>query len=828
MAAAAVSDWASYQNDPFGASVDMLVNDFIEPPVTPSNQGILDRFAQVEGLTGSAFSDVLRGDNADLAAINLAGTQNSTLDATGIALIANLQAFLDQILGAPGVPVTSFNAGNIILGGGGSDIIEGRGGDDLIDGDRFLNVRIAVTGHPTITSVNSLTELVPFMLSGEITPSQLSIVREINTAAAAFDTAVFSDRRINYSVVTDANGVTTVTHLPDPVTGVATGIDGTDRLLNVERLQFADEAVSLEAVPTNSSPVGLLTITETTPGVLTASTAGVTDADNPGAITGPISFVWQFETVAGTGVFQDIVAVGGGNPATAHGNTFRVTPDLAGLALRVRAVYKDGAGVLENVFSAPTGPAVAAPAPVAAVLPAESPTTSPGNGLHLIRGDLQFILDQIVIGEKNSGLYGTPAQDLLSLLPNSRVPFGVRTVDGTLNNLVLGQTGFGAADQNFPLLLDQQFRNEQDEAAFNGVTNTNYATTGPGTGNVVDSDPRMISNLIVDQTITNPSAVEAFLAAGQGTQALDALGNPTFNPDGTPIILDLNGVVIPRGQTLTIPNVATDEGLSAPFNGWFTFFGQFFDHGLDLVNKGGNGVVFIPLQPDDPLITHGQDGIAGTGDELTNPAQQFMVLTRATNTAVQAGVDGIFNTADDVHFQNNQTTPFVDQNQTYTSHPSHQVFLREYVLDANGRPVATGKMLDGFNPDGSRGGLPTWADVKAQALNMLGIALDDLDVLNLPLLATDAYGKFIPDPLTGFAQIITIGGASIRYAGRPHRCQPGNPHQPRIPRRHRAHCEPAEQPDRRAARSGCRWRRRRSGRRGLLRQRAARSPLRHR
>ena len=44
-------------------------------------------------------------------------------------------------------------------------------------------------------------------------------------------------------------------------------------------------------------------------------------------------------------------------------------------------------------------------------------------------------------------------------------------------------------------------------------------------------------------------------------------------------------------------------GLSAPFNSWFTFFGQFFDHGLDLVDKGGNGTVFMPLQPDDPLVT---------------------------------------------------------------------------------------------------------------------------------------------------------------------------------------------------------------------------------
>ena len=48
-------------------------------------------------------------------------------------------------------------------------------------------------------------------------------------------------------------------------------------------------------------------------------------------------------------------------------------------------------------------------------------------------------------------------------------------------------------------------------------------------------------------------------------------------------------------QTFFIPNVAPDAGLSAPFNSWMTFFGQFFDHGLDLVTKGGSGTVFIPL-----------------------------------------------------------------------------------------------------------------------------------------------------------------------------------------------------------------------------------------
>ena len=46
-----------------------------------------------------------------------------------------------------------------------------------------------------------------------------------------------------------------------------------------------------------------------------------------------------------------------------------------------------------------------------------------------------------------------------------------------------------------------------------------------------------------------------------------------------------------------IPNVTPDAGLSAPFNAWMTFFGQFFDHGLDLVTKGGNGTSSFRCSP---------------------------------------------------------------------------------------------------------------------------------------------------------------------------------------------------------------------------------------
>ena len=126
----------------------------------------------------------------------------------------------------------------------------------------------------------------------------------------------------------------------------------------------------------------------------------------------------------------------------------------------------------------------------------------------------------------------------------------------------------------------------------------------------------------------------------------------------------------------TIPNLSPDIGLSPGFNAWMTFFGQFFDHGLDLVTKGGNGTVYVPLQPDDPLITHGPDGIAGTGDEAHQP-RASVHGTDARDALTVNGVSG----------QENTTTSFVDQNQTYTSHPSHQVFLREYTT-VDGKTVA--------------------------------------------------------------------------------------------------------------------------------------------
>lgn len=442
----------------------------------------------------------------------------------------------------------------------------------------------------------------------------------------------------------------------------------------------------------------------------------------------------------------------------------------------------------------------------------------------LIKHDLEFILQQIKVAEAHSaaieGISGTDAvsqigNELRALIDSPLLPTGLRTVDGSYNNLVPGREKWGASGEPFPQLTQPNWVNENDDVIVFGAgspgqiifTDGNYGEHGPpsgpgglGGGTLVDADPRTISNLIVDQTLDNPAALAAALrysglgeselpaaivaiqAAHEATQsatqtaaAADAAADAAAaaaqaafeawqaaiqaSDPNAPALADAYQAALIHSTTLAqqyadaaiaatnasaaladtleeygvqmdgssvlLPNVAPDEGLSAPYNSWFTLFGQFFDHGLDLVKKGGNGTVYIPLQPDDPLY------------DPDSPHTNFMVMTRAS-----IGDDAA-----------NVTTPWVDQNQTYASHASHQVFLREYEL-VDGRPVATGLLLEGAN-----GGLATWKEIKDQAREMLGIELTDADVGMVPLLRTDPYGNFIPDPITGFAQVIVGLGA---------------------------------------------------------------------
>jgi Ca2+-binding RTX toxin-like protein len=380
-------DWATYKNDQMGVTIDFSGRFFDQPPVPGSGASALARFDIMEGLSGSSHDDWLAGDDTvDLVGGEVgAGVNGSAL--TNIALINGLQTFLDT---AFGTHVTAFTTGNIIMGGDGSDIMMGRGGDDIIDGDAWLNVRISVHANvdgtgPQIATYNSMQEMVPLMLNGTYNAGQLVAVREILHADGPdFDTAKFLGPLANYTFLVD--GVATdaaaldglgLGHVITVIDGV--GDDGTDRVMNVERLQFSDQSIVLGGL--DEEPVGLLTLSATpTQGQpVTVSIAGVTDADNvsatnaDGHIPPPVAYFWQVEDRPGSNVFNDITVFAALEIARVEGTTFTPTQEQVGLQIRVRAVYQDAKGVLEEVFSAPQTVANANDAPTAG--PAISDTT---------------------------------------------------------------------------------------------------------------------------------------------------------------------------------------------------------------------------------------------------------------------------------------------------------------------------------------------------------------------------------------------------------------------------------------------------------------------
>ena len=174
---------------------------------------------------------------------------------------------------------------------------------------------------------------------------------------------------------------------------------------------------------------------------------------------------------------------------------------------------------------------------------AQAPT---GSGFTVTPGDLAFILKQIKIAEHHSRRCSTiptrrtraatlvgPGPDQI---PDRLTPYGLRTVDGSCNNLVPGprdtsrrRTSCSRADRQ-PGLPGRRGRPAgffgPGSPAIPSLLRAEEAATS------FDSQPRVISNLIVDQTSTNPAAIAA---AGYPvrTQGNPGLVPCTTDPDPT-------------------------------------------------------------------------------------------------------------------------------------------------------------------------------------------------------------------------------------------------------------------------------------------------------
>ncbi len=308
---------------------------------------------------------------------------------------------------------------------------------------------------------------------------------------------------------------------------------------------------------------------------------------------------------------------------------------------------------------------------------------------------------------------------------------------------------------------------------------TNYAITVAGVGedltnahaangtvininNIVDYTPRMISLL------TTTAGVVYDTWANHP-------GDP--NPDGhqsNEIYYDANGVASVLtwgaldtvadgglGQVDTQARFAGSPGVDAngvptehfigglnpgvsPSNGFFVLFGQFFDHGLDFIDKGAQGATIkITFSESDPL--YGMKGPDGQPvHEITMARASVQSISHdlvADVNGVAPGGTGYITTYHDTPNYTDHTSPFIDQSQTYGSHEQLTTLLREWVIDpVTGNYHAGMKMLDGQtlatawkNADGEmvHDTLPTLNELRQHIIDTGRAALNWEDVLNL-------------------------------------------------------------------------------------------------
>ena len=367
-------DWVTYYGETQGVDADFNFTLLQRPDVT----AVRDRFDQLEGLSGGAGDDILRGPNRAVEG-EFAGDEEylhkmteSTLDLVGglrEMLYPEGMNFGQQFM-RTGPVIDSDGFPSIIIGGQGSDLIEGRYGNDYLDGDAYLAADLAWVG-PDGSIIEQHPSAAPYrarLLNGTINPGDLEIVREIrydDPGSSAVDTALYQDIRSAYEITHIRDGYWQIEH-----TGAveAEESEGIDILNNIEILQFQDNCVLLDPeaqTVLDCISEGELVLT-TTPDMLEGEPVvaelldlsgepfDLTEASN-------IRFFW----IGGEGsspteiTEREELTIGGVAPDTDAPNrsTFIPNDDAVDMYLIARVTFELG-GTTHTVVSAPTGSTV--------------------------------------------------------------------------------------------------------------------------------------------------------------------------------------------------------------------------------------------------------------------------------------------------------------------------------------------------------------------------------------------------------------------------------------------------------------------------------------
>ena len=425
-------------------------------------------------------------------------------------------------------------------------------------------------------------------------------------------------------------------------------------------------------------------------------------------------------------------------------------------------------------------------------------------------GDINFLLDQLrhtilvvgydakgeaIFGYRDPGsptgfhelgLFGSfdplavNGPDGLPIYAGARDAAGFRILEGFFNNLTGSQGSpdawmWGSVNEPFPRLTSAQYNNYVHQALDNAaLTNKAFQSymdahpalpdaqadstalyADPGKS-VVDYTPRMIS-----QTISS-----SYMDHGEGVadSAMARVGAPTDTFHETITYAD--------GHTAQVTETVIRNENTLPgdpsTSGIFTLFGQFFDHGLDFIDKGGQGSkIVIALEPSDPLYR--APGTNGAND----PGNLTITISRATpdgytvtdlhgralsiagadgvwgtNDDVKgAGTDGLYGTADDVHGAMTQpkaatytdhTSPYIDQSQTYGSDEQITMLLRKWEADPlhAGQFRAAAEMFDGHQTQTYSSSTFNELGTGADGRGLTNRTVPTLDELRAHMLAT--------------------------------------------------------------------------------------------
>ena len=553
-------DWVSYVRDPQPANADMF-NTVLAPP-DPLN--LNDRFLFDEAVSGGPFNDVIRGDAGSGLGHEL--THDNLPSITGLS---TLLSSTGTLLPGTGATPAFDTAGNILLGGPGSDIIEGRGGNDLIDGDAWLNVRITATdrlGNPV--QANRMSDIQAAMLNGDIDPGTVQVVREILTTPGdlSCDTAQFTDSRLNYSIVQNANGTFTVSHLG------GLGVDGVDTVRNVERLKFADKFVAIGAAGTClANGTGTVTISSPTPTekqILTA-TANISDPD--GFVPAAVLLTWQVEGAPGAWT------------TVGTGSTFTPGNAQVGHALRVVATYTDKIGIAETITGTATGPVINVNDP-----PTGAPvlsTTTPQVGAAVTASttgiaDADGLVGVTFAFQWQAGTTDIPGATAASFTPTSaqlgltlRVVVSYTDNHGTAESVPSAPSGpvvvpVGPAAQVSPAALTFASQVTGTTSAAQGVTVTNTGNApllvsgvSLGGSNATDFAETTGCASVAPGTSCTISVIFTPALAGAKSATLTI----THNAAGSPSVVSLSGTAVSPPTTFSVP-ASLDFGKNNPIN----------------------------------------------------------------------------------------------------------------------------------------------------------------------------------------------------------------------------------------------------------------------